>query len=182
MQPRYAPKLKEMYLVADPYSRTFLSSCARACGEPADIIVKISPGTPGNFRPSSAWPGSERSREVPEMTEHGDGFARVLVTGKLELTDGSPLVDPQFFDINDRMLLGQKRNDRAQVKYDPKSRRFVFLTTVFAAYARGAGKREPGPYQTGSAKINIEAKNAKPLHVEFYDEMPEVAITLGPLK
>jgi hypothetical protein len=41
---------------------------------------------------------------------------------------------------------------------------------------------EPGPYQTGSAKINIEAKNAKPLHVEFYDEMPEVAITLDPLK
>ena len=36
-----------------------------------------------------------------------------------------------------------------------------------------------GPYQTGSCLALIEAEGCKPLVVRFYDEMPDVEITLS---
>jgi len=77
------------------------------------------------------------------------------------------------------MLLGQERSDPAPlVNYEPKTGRFVFFITVFAACAMAEGDREPGPYQTESARIQIEGKGVKPLTVSFYDEVPDVLITL----
>jgi hypothetical protein len=42
----------------------------------------------------------------------------------------------------------------------------------------GDDQREPGPYQTGSAQIRIEAEGFKPLVVQFFDEIPDVRITI----
>jgi hypothetical protein len=58
--------------------------------------------------------------------------------------------------------------------------RFVLCAQVFAAYSAGKGQPEPGPYQTGSCLTLIEAAGCKPLVVSFYDEMPDVEITLSP--
>lgn len=102
-----------------------------------------------------------------------------MITGQLIMDDGSPAVEPRFYNANDRMLMGQKQKTPAPlIRYDAASGRFVFLTSVFAAYSMVEGQKEPGPYQTGSAWTLIEAQNAKPLTVEFYDEMPDVKITL----
>ena len=69
------------------------------------------------------------------------------------------------------------RRQRARLKYDPQTGRFVFPTRVFAAYSLGK-EAEPGPYQTGPAVVIIEADDCRPLQVVFYDEMPDVEITL----
>lgn len=96
------------------------------------------------------------------------------------MPDRSPAITPRFYHTNDRMLLGEARKDPTPlIRYDQKTGRFVFLTTVFAAYSVAKGQKEPGPYQTGSADTLIEATGAKPLTVQFYDEMPEVEIILS---
>ena len=45
-----------------------------------------------------------------------------------------------------------------------------------------ARQKNPGPQNTGPTYILIEAKNAKPLQVRFFDEMPDVEITLTPAR
>ncbi|TWU35330.1 hypothetical protein Q31b_54260 [Novipirellula aureliae] len=64
--------------------------------------------------------------------------------------------------------------------YRNQDGRFVFYTTVFAAYSFGGKPAEPARYQTGSAPIRIEAEGSQPLTVQFFDEMPDVLITLNP--
>jgi hypothetical protein len=110
---------------------------------------------------------------------HGDGFAMVLITGRLLLPDGTPAKNPKFYDRNDRMLLGQSMKAEAPIMYDPVTGRFSYFTSVFAAHSRGEGQKNPGPFQTGSAVVLIEAEGAEPLTVSFYDEMPEVEIILS---
>ena len=78
------------------------------------------------------------------------------------------------------MLLGLAERQPDSILYDQKTGKFVFLTTVFAAYAMEKGAQEPGPYQTGSALTHIEAEGAEPLDVRFFDEMPHVEIRLKP--
>ena len=111
---------------------------------------------------------------------HGDGFTRVLITGRIVLKNGHPPTNVKPFNTNDRMLLGKRLREGAAIKYDPKTGRFAFFTCVFGAYAGGEGAMEPGPYQTGAATVLIEADGAKPLEVTFFDEMPDVLITLTP--
>jgi hypothetical protein len=76
------------------------------------------------------------------------------------------------------MLLGTNQDYSEPLMYDHRSGRFVFLTNVFAAYCMGDDQSESGPYQTGSAQIRVEAAGFKPLVVPFFDEMPDVRITL----
>ena len=176
--PALLPAIKKRIERAAPHERTFLEACARALGKPPKRIVRISEKVPGDFKPKSAWPQIDENRWA-DGGGHSDGYTTILITGRLLMSDGSPAVDPRFFDVNDRMLLGQKRKDPAHIRYDPKTGRLVFVTNVFAAYAVAEGQKEPGPYQTGRAKVVIEAAGAKPLEVSFYDEMPEVEITLS---
>ncbi len=49
---------------------------------------------------------------------------------------------------------------------------------VFAADDMGKS-REPGSYQTGSAQVQIEAPDCRPLLIQFFDQMPHVVIELG---
>jgi hypothetical protein len=93
------------------------------------------------------------------------------------MRSGAPVRNPVFYATNDRMLMGEHRKDRQQILYNPNTGDFVYLTTVFAAYAMPSGP-EPGPYQTGSAQTQIEADGAEALTVQFFDEMPHVEITL----
>ena len=76
------------------------------------------------------------------------------------------------------MLLGTMQDYSETLMYDHQSGRFVFLTNVFAAYSMGDDQPESGPYQNGSAQIRVEAAGFKPLVVQFFDEMPDVRITL----
>ena len=43
-----------------------------------------------------------------------------------------------------------------------------------------ASKRSRAAYQTGCAQVRIEAKDAMPLVLHFWDETPDLAITLTP--
>jgi len=176
----FLPALDEQMKTADPHGRTLLEACARACGRTPQRIVKLSKEEQGDFKPTSAWPGSEPKRKPKEMQGHGDGFTRVLVTGTLRMADGTPARRPEFYAANDRMLLGLAERQPDSILYDQKTGKFVFLTTVFAAYAMEKGAQEPGPYQTGSALTHIEAEGAEPLDVRFFDEMPHVEIRLKP--
>jgi len=84
------------------------------------------------------------------------------------------LTDPEVDAIADAIQKGAVPS-----KYDPETGRFVFLTGVFAAYGIGDTRaEESGPYQTGSAQIRIEASSCEPLVIQFFDEMPNVEITL----
>jgi hypothetical protein len=175
---KFLPALDEQMKTADPHTRTLLEACSRACGRAPQRIVKLSKEQQGDFRPASALPGVDNKRQSKEMKGHGDGLTRVLITGTLRMEDGKPARAPQFFAASDRMLLGLAEDEPESLLYDSKSGRFVFLTSVFAAYDMGEGAAEPGPYQTGSALTRIEAEGAQPLEVRFFDEMPHVEITL----
>ena len=176
--PESLPVIEDRIERADAHKRTFLEACARALGKQPTRIVQISENQAGDFKPKSACPNTDEDRWA-DGGGHGDGLTTVLITGRLLMPDGSPAVEPRFFNVNDRMLMGERGKDPADIKYDPKTGRFVFVTEVFAAYATGEGQKEPGPYQTGPAQVLIEAAGAKPLEVSFYDEMPDVEITLS---
>jgi HEAT repeat protein len=177
--PRHLPIVRKQMAGASAHRLPYLKACARALGEPPDRVVRISETAKGDFRPASAWPGTDKRRMPRKRGGHGDGTVNVLITGRLRMPDGSPAVEPRFYDLNDRLLLGRRRKEPATITYDPKTGRFQFFTNVFAAFASGEGPREEGPYQTGSALVLIEARGAKPLKARFFDEMPEVEVTLG---
>jgi len=177
--PRFLPVIRERMEKGNRYDRILLSACARACGKPADKVVEISEDQPGGFRPPSASGTGDRRRMPANFTgAHGDGHAIVLVTGHVLMPTGLPAENPRLFDSTNRMLIPEGRRDPLPVRYDPETGRFVFLSQVFAAYAWGS--KEPGPYQTGPGLVWIEAEGAKPFRFVFFDEMPEVRITLSP--
>jgi hypothetical protein len=138
----------------------------------------MSESQPGDFKPESAWPGVDPARQTNALG-HGDGFTEIIVTGRLMNSAGEPVASPKFYRTNDSFLLGERVRNEIPVAYDPKSGRFVLVTHIFAAYSVGRGQKEPGPYQTGSSLTLIEAEVCKPLTVQFFDEMPDVAITLS---
>jgi hypothetical protein len=176
--PRFLPSLNDRIKSADPHKKTRLEACARACGRASKRVVRISESQPGNFKPASAWPRTDRRRQSPEPSLHGDGYTEVIITGRILSDDGRPTEAPKFFRTNDAMLLGERVREELPVEYDQQTGRFVLCTRVFAAYCAGKGQPEPGPYQTGSCLTLIEADGCKPLVVQFYDEMPDVEITL----
>lgn len=176
---RFLPKIRKKMQEADPYARTFLKACARALGEEPEQVVTISETEKGSFRPRSAWPNVDTSRRAAGGTGgHGDGLTTVLITGRILMSDGSPAVDPRFYRTNDRWLLGQRKKERVPIKYDPNTGRFFFLVRIFAAYSFSPDGGPRAPYQTGSAKMLIEARGSEPLEAQFFDEMPEVEIRL----
>ncbi|MHC4248405.1 MAG: HEAT repeat domain-containing protein [Planctomycetota bacterium] len=178
----FLPAIEKRMATASQHGRTLLAACARALGgrrSPVERVVDISETDPGDFRPPSNA-GLDRRRMPRGTCGHGDGTTDVIVTGRLLMHDGRAAVNPRFFDLNDRFMLGARRKSPAKIKYSPETGRFIFVTSVFAAYATGRGPREPGPYQTGSALVLIEVEGAKPLRVRFFDEMPDVEITLTP--
>lgn len=177
--PEFLLRIQQRIAAADQHSRTFLQAVARSLGEEPDRVIEISEDHAGGFKPKSAHPGSDEDRWA-ESNGHGDGATLVLITGRLLMRDGSPAVEPHFYQTNDRMLLGERIKALAPlIRYDQQTGRFVFLTTVFAAYSIAEGQKEPGPYQTGPADTLIEAQGARSLKVTFYDEMPDVKIILS---
>lgn len=170
--PRYISVVKQRMEMVGSDRRAYMAACARALGDPPGHVVRISETQPGNFRPVYV------GRVGGIQDGHGDGCVLVMITGRIRMPDDSPAVAPRFYRANDSMLLNENRKDPVDFDYDPKTGRFLFHTTVFAAFST-AKDREPGPYMTGTARILIEAKDAKPLMVQFFDEMPDVEITLS---
>jgi hypothetical protein len=156
----------------------FLLACKRACGAKADLVIDVDATHPVTFRPSSAWPQVDKRRMHDRIEGHADGLVKVMVTGEIRAADGSHPNEVRFFRTNDSMLLGTQANYSVPLMYNREGGRFIFLTEVFAAFSVGKGDRESGPYQTGSAQIRIEAPGLKPMTVQFFDEMPDVRITL----
>jgi len=178
--PRFRPLIERRAKTASNHEKTVLAACARACGAPPERAVTLDESRPGDFKPKSAWPGVDRSRMSPKVSGHGDGSTEVIITGQILRADGASVAAPKSYRTNDAMLLGTRVREEEPLTFNPKTGRFVFATTVFAAYSLGSDQPEPGPYQTGSSLIQIESEGCKPLRVQFYDEMPDVRITLSP--
>lgn len=177
-EPRFIEAITKLETNSSHHERTFLAACKRACGAKANLVIDVDSNNPVKFRPASAWPNSDNTRRSKTASGHGDGFVEVMVTGEIRAVDGTHPKEVRFYRTNDAMLLGTSRNDNEPLMYDHRSGRFVFLTNVFAAYCMGEDRPEPGPYQTGSAQIRIEAEGFKPMVVQFFDEIPDVRITI----
>ena len=178
----FLPTIEERIKTASQHGHTLLTACARALRggrSPGERVVAISPAEPGEFRPPSNADCDKR-RMPRDVCGHGDGETDVVVTGRILMPDGRPATTPRFFNLNDRFMLGTRRKVPTEMAHSALTGRFVYVTSVFAAFAYGRGPREPGPYQTGSALVLIEADGAKSLRVRFFDEMPDVEITLPP--
>src|SRR5579872_2637757 len=176
---RFLPLLEQKMKTASAHERTQLEGCARACGAAAQRVVRISPSEPGDFKPKSAWPDTDPSRMSPNMRAHADGFTTIIMTGRILLESGRPATSPKFYRLNDAMLLGERTRVEVRITFDRDTGHFVFVDDIFAAYSHGGdGQAEPGPYQTGSSIVLIECERCNPLEVRFYDEMPDVEITL----
>jgi hypothetical protein len=175
---RFLPLLERKLKTANAYEKTKLEACARACGLPAEQVMRISESERGRFKPKSAWPGSDPARTSPDSFGHGDGITEVIITGRILRDDGKAAVAPKFFRTNDAMLMGKRISQAEPIVFDAATGRFVFITMLFAAYSTGERQSEAGPYQTGSSQVRIESQGCKPLVVQFYDEMPDVHITL----
>jgi len=171
------PELTRQLEAADEHRKALIRACLRACGGELGVVVHLSKEKPVDFKPRSAWPGHD-SRRTSNKAGHGDGMAVIIVTGEIKCADGSHPAEIRFFRTNDEMLMGEGCHDAIPLKYDQATGRFVLLTTVFAAYAMGS-PIEPGPYQTGSAQVQIEATGCRPLKLQFFDEMPHVEIVLS---
>lgn len=177
-EPRFVEQIMKLETSSTSHHKTFLSACKRACGVKADLVVDVDSQHPVLFRPASAWPNSDDSRRSKTSRGHGDGSVEVMVTGEIRGADGSHPKTVGFFRTNDAMLMGTTQNVSEPVMYDHQSGRFVFLTSVFAAFNSEDDQPYLGPFQTGSAQVRIEAPGFKPLVVQFFDEMPDVRITL----
>jgi len=103
-----------------------------------------------------------------------------MLTGEVRGADGAHPASIEFVRINDGMLLGTKQNIPEYVLYESSTGRFVYYTSVFAAYSIGRDQSEPGPYQTGSAQIRVEADGYEHLTLQLFDEMPDVVVTVSP--
>jgi HEAT repeat protein len=178
-EPQFLPMLERRHKVASKHAQAQLAACMRACGRPAKKVISISDSKPGDFKPASAWPGTDKKRRAENSHGHGDGFTPIIITGRILLPNGKPAQDPKVYRVNDSFLLGERKPEEEPLVYDPKTGRFVYVTSIFAAYSIGEGQAEPGPYQTGSSLISLEAAGCKPLQIHFYDEMPAVEITLS---
>lgn len=175
---RFVKEIEKLESAASKHHRTFLAACRRACGGKVESVIEVNSQKPVELRPASAWPNTDDTRRSKTSFDHFDGLTSVMVTGEIRGTDGTPPEIVQFFRMNDRMLLGSIQNYPETVMYDARTGCFVFLTTVFAAYSAGDDQVEPGPYQTGSSQVRIEAPGFNPLEVQFFDEMPHVKISL----
>lgn len=162
----------------DSYDKAMFAAFKRACGGELGTQLMVDAEHPVTFRPASAWPETDERRMFPTTTGHGDGFTTIFCTGEVRRADGTHPEHVELFRTNDAMLLGTEVSHPTGMLYDAPTGRFVFMQMVFAAYARGEGKREPGPYQTGSAQIRIEAQDCLPLTIQFFDEMPDIVVTL----
>lgn len=176
--PKFVDQLTEYEKDADRYGKYFVAACKRACGELSGDPIQVDSSHPVTFRPASAWPNTDSRRRSKTSFGHGDGSAQVVVTGRVSGSNGSVPDSIQFYRLNDGMLMGTKLDSRSPVLFDRQTGRFVFFTTVFAAYNMGGDPPERGPYQTGSAQIRIEAAGFKPLVVQFFDEIPDLNIVL----
>ncbi len=181
-EPRFVKEIEKLEATSNKHHQTFLAACSRACGGKVKSVIEVNSQKPVEFRPASAWPKTDDTRRSKTSFGHGDGYTWVMVTGEILGTDGTHPEIVQFYRSNDSMLLGSKQNYQEPVMYNASTGRFVFLTTVFAAYCTGDDQAEPGPYQTGSAQISIEAPGFNPLVVQFFDEMPDVKISLDKQK
>lgn len=177
-EPRFVKEITRREANASSYERKFFEACKRACGEMAEFVIEVDANHAVEFRPASAWPNTDKSRRSNTSSLHGDGNTSVMVTGEIRDQEGSHPQEVHFYRTNDSMLMGIQTDDSVPVLYDSQSGRFVFLCKIFAAYSLGNDQPEPGPYQTGSARIRIEAPGLKPLEVSFVDEMPDLRITL----
>lgn len=177
--PESIPELERELATADSHRQALLKACIRACGGDIGEVVYLSDKVPVAFKPRSAWPDTDGRRQS-ESPAHGDGIVNILVTGELTFPDGGHPAEVRFVRSNDAMLMGEAVDELLPARYDEATGRFVVRTTVFAAYSYGESA-EPGPHQTGSAQVRIESADCKPLTVQFFDEMPHVAIEL-PLK
>jgi hypothetical protein len=177
-EPRFIEQITKLEASSSSHRRAFLFACKRACGAKADVVVDVDSKHPIEFRPASAWPNTDDRRRSKIATGHGDGATDVMVTGEIRGADGSHPKKVSFFRTNDAMLLGTKQDHSEPLMYSHQTGRFVFLTSVFAAYSMGDDQPESGPYQTGSAQIRVEAPGFTPLVVQFFDEIPDIRITL----
>ena len=178
----FLPLIERKAKTASKHQQAVLAACSRACGGPAGRVVVIDESHPGDFKPMSAWPNVDRRRLSVGSSGHGDGYTEVIITGQILSAPDKPAADVKFFRTNDAMLFGTPTRQEEPVVFDPKTGRFVFVTHVFAAYSVGKNQPEPGPYQTGSSQILIESEGSKSLQVQFFDEMPDVRITLRPVQ
>jgi hypothetical protein len=177
-EPRFIEEITKLEANASNHEKTFLHACKRACGAKADLIIDVDSKHPVEFRPASAWPNIDNRRLSQTVSGHGDGLTFAMVTGEIRGADGSHPKTVSFYRTNDAMLLGTKMNYSMPLLYAPEKGRFVFYTSVFAAFSLGDNQPEPGPYQTGSALIRVEASGFKPIVVQFFDEMPDIRVTL----
>lgn len=177
---RFIEKIAIVEASASEYEMTFLASCKRACGANHGEQIRVDADHPVEFRPRSAWPQIDDRRQSKTNAGHGDGRIFVLLTGEVQDIDGTHPKSIALFRVNDGMLMGTEQNTEQDVLYDSSTGRFVFYTSIFAAYSMGKEQPEPGPYQTGSAQIRVEASGYQPLTLQFFDEMPDVLITLSP--
>lgn len=188
--PTFIPLLKKRMAEATSGRRkAYLAGCARALGDPPDQTFKMSEKQ--TSVPLSRAAQEEQARtmlsalakpQAGKLWRHADGCVRIIVTGRLIMHDGSPAVEPKFFDVNDHMLLGHRTRVPSPIRYDAKTGRFVYFGEVFATFEiREGGGSVYTPYMTGDTAVRIEAKAAKPLEVIFHDQVPDVEITLTPL-
>ena len=115
----------------------------------------------------------------------GCGYANVLITGRIRFADDHPPAAVRFRSLKEGMLMGSRDEHGIPVRYDPATGRFACFAEVFASYSHSMNDddedAEPGPFQTGSLDVEIDADGAKPLLAKFYDEMPDVLLTLEPV-
>lgn len=177
---RFIDKITIAETSATEYKKTLLAACKRACGADPGEQIMVDADHAVEFRPKSAWPNIDDGRRSKTAEGHGDGVTYVMVTGEVRGADGAHPASVKFFRTNDGMLLGTRQNIPADILYDSSTGRFVCYTSIFAAYSLEKDQPEPGPYQTGSAQIRVEAEGYHSLTLQFFDEMPDVVITLSP--
>jgi HEAT repeat protein len=134
---------------------------------------------PGDFRPTSAWPGKERKRMSRARQGGLNGPTAIVISGRIRMSDGTPPPAVSFTSLNDRMNLGRRLEQPEHALYIPATGHFALFTTVYAEFD-GGHEIEQGPYQTRCVQLRLTASGAVPLILTGYDEMPSVVITLQP--
>lgn len=176
---RFLKRLAAAEESATDHERARLAACRRACGgEPGEQIL-VDREHPVEFRPRSAWPNVDSRRIDASSEGHGDGVTLAMFTGEVRDSDGSPPPSIAFVRLNDLALQGTPRSESEPVLYDASTGRFVYCTSIFAAYSLVEAQANMGPYQTGSAQVRLEVPGHQPLSLRFFDEMPDMRITVS---